>query len=216
MGSHAMAVALQRSDPPTLGEAHDSLREILAQPEFQPPGETLLDRIKEWAWDLLTSLLGRLGIEGVVGEAVQWILLATIAIGVAMVLLYIVRALLRDAAGSGRRPSSDDLTVAGPASDRARRALEEAARAADRGDFAGAMRRLYLGVIYTLDAADQLRFAERKTAGEYARELKPAELRRGWRTLVARFYPVAYGGRAATRDGWVAMRDAADTLGVPR
>lgn len=207
---------------PTVAEARAALVEILRAPEFQPPAETLLSRVLEqlqtWRDEFFQWLFQKLGLGGEAVETVGWIVLGLIGLGLALVLYFVVRSLLR-AARDGRGRGGDEppgLTVGDAASARARAALDAARRAAERGDLAAAMDALYLGVLYHLDGVGRLRFAERKTAGEYAREFGAPDQRGTWRSLVGAFQPVAFGGRPPTDSAWRSMRAAADELGVPR
>ena len=164
--------------------------------------------LKYWA---LRQLGNWVGDSEVTGLVLVWII-----IGIAVALLVsIVWSVVRPTAvgkRGGRRGATSGAVLTTPRFD-AR--LEKARELAAGGRFAEAMSALYQATCLWLDHGGHARYEDDKTGGDYAREMTSGELRSGFRQLLGRFYPVAYGGRAASADSYDRMRHSATELGVP-
>ncbi|QDU68589.1 DUF4129 domain-containing protein [Engelhardtia mirabilis] len=206
---------------PTAARAREALLEILTAPEFQPSPVTWLSRIqdqlRQWRDEFLMWIVRQLGLSDGAGDVFAWVVLGVLAVVLALVIFAVVRAVLKNSGRLGQAPErAADITVVGPATGRAGAALAAARAAAASGNFEGAMHHLYLGALWHLDDAGLVRFEERKTSGEYGRELPRGDRRDAWRAMLGSFHPVAFGGRDATGEHWSSMRSAADGLGVPQ
>ncbi len=190
---------------------------VLARPEFNPPPETALDRLREWLsgqWDAWYGALRRLLLEGV-GDVVMtsWVI-ETIVIALIVALLVVLARRLprmrRRARPLDGVPAAADDPTAG-----ARAQLVAAATAAAAGRYLDAAHALYLGVVLWLSASGHLRFDDATTGEEYARVLPREGVGGPFRALLATFYPLAFGDRPATTEAYARMRAAATAMGVP-
>lgn len=157
---------------PPAGEIGDTLREILAGPEFvtfvPPDSNPLLSRLFGWVMDAISDLLewilGFLGGGGsglVTALAVLIPLLALIAAGV--VLMRRRRAAAKRTAPDGSPDEPVPVTASewfGLASERA-----------GRGYLRSAATALYQGFLLTLDQRGTVAFHPSKTPGDYTREI---------------------------------------------
>lgn len=197
-------------------EVFRRIDEVLAGDEFRVAETSPLlewwqgvaERVREMlaqVFDLLDQALG--GAEG--GRAVVVVLtLAAVAL-VAWALWTVVRNRRREERAEPRSETGGGGAQGPPAAD-----LALAAELAAAGRYGEAMHALYRGVLLWLDWSGAARYDDGKTGGEYARELSSA-LARPFKGLLRCFYPVAFGGRAADRRAFDAMRGAASDLGVP-
>lgn len=202
---------------PAPGAIEEALGRVLARPEFAPPVDGVADELWRWLarqWETAWSWLRRAFLDGL-GEVVatSWLVeLVVVVLVVAAVTLLLRRLRHRLPAGTvgdrGTRPV-DDATRA------ARERLAAAAAAATAGRHLEAARALYLGVVLWLAARGQVRFDDATTGEEYARALARDAVRTPFRTLLAAFYPLAFGERPATADVYARMREAASAMGVP-
>ena len=208
------------TDPPTVDQARAALEEILARPEFAEPEEGFFERFRRealsWILDKLTDLLGWMGLDSGLASSLAsslgWLVLGLLVAGLCAIL--IVHFKRREARPRTERHEDLGGGLVGGIG-QAVILLESARDLASQGAWAEAQSLLYAGAVHALDEKGRLRFAERKTAREYGREL-PAELRSAWRRLLEDFEPVAYGDRTADEQSWQRARSAADELGVPR
>lgn len=202
---------------PAPGAIEETLARVLARREFAPPPEGVGDELWRWLarqWDSTWSWIRRAFLEGL-GDVVgtSWLVeLIVVLLVVAAVVLLIRRLRQRLPAGTvfaPAAPPADDATRA------ARDRLAAAAAAAAAGRHLEAARALYLGVVLWLSACGQVRFDDATTGEEYARALPRDAARGPFRTLLAAFYPLAFGERPATADVYARMRSAASAMGVP-
>lgn len=209
-----------QATPPTVERGQDLLREILARPEYAPPPRTWIDelreRLAEWRDELLRSILDAIGLPDGLGESARDVLMvAALAALVAATIWVVARA-----ARSETEPEALDELVGAddpldPIGLGARRLIQSAEAHAARGEWVRALELLYSGCLGSLDARGRVRFEARKTAREYARELRDAE-RDDWRRLVGACEPVVYGEHAEARAAWLEARAAAEALGALR
>lgn len=188
----------------------EEIERVLARPDFADleagAFEDLLLR--------LVAFLERIGASDFLGSVLRTVILVAgvTAIALAVRAVLAARGAAEAERGAGAAPDAA-ATVAGPAG----AALALARELAAAGRHAEAMHALYRGALLWLDQLGHARFDEGKTGGDYAREVarSAAPLARPFRGLLARFYPVAFGGRRADPAAWSAMRSAATELGVP-
>ncbi len=202
---------------PAPGAIEEALARVLARREFAPPPESVGDDLWRWLvrqWSAAWSWLRRVMLEGL-GDVVgtSWLVeLIVVVLAIAATVL-VVRRLRQRPPPSG--VVATEAAVPDDATRTARERLAAAAAAADAGRHLEAARALYLGVVLWLAARGQVRFDDATTGEEYARAL-PRDVARGpFRTLLAAFYPLAFGERPATADVYARMRDAASAMGVP-
>jgi hypothetical protein len=202
---------------PAPGDITAALDRVLARPEFNPPPETALDRLRQWLteqWNAWWDALRKLLFEGI-GDVVttSWVIETIVIALVVALLVVLVRRLPRRTRRAGDvdvvPPAADDATAG------ARAQLAAAAAAAAAGRFLEAAHALYLGAVLWLAAAGHLRFDDATTGEEYARALPRAGFGGPFRALLATFYPLAFGDRPATTEAYARMRAAATAMGVP-
>jgi Domain of unknown function (DUF4129) len=178
-------------------QALERLQAILARPEYHvgrdlPWWQQLLAPLIAYAWNLLSQLIALVvnsasGHEGSLGLVV----LVVSAAAVIAALVYLVRAVrlsvvreteLRGASLAERRERSDQL-------------WQSAQQLAAAGDFAQALRLLYLSALYALDEHALLHVEFNLTNREHAQRLKQAypALGDSFTELVDRYERVRYG-----------------------
>lgn len=156
------------------------LQEILSRPEYQTPGESpfakylrdLRDRILKFFAELIESLFG-----GAKGEAfstgLRIVIVAAGALAVILLGRALVLALLRRGRGAKRdkvKKTKRVKTVLGEEIDESTTADDVAAGAralAAQGDFRGAIRRLFVALIFGLDERGLVRLHAGATNREY-------------------------------------------------
>lgn len=185
-------------------EALARLREILARPEYQ------VDRSLPWwqqllapVWDFLWSALARLfqtaretasGQEGLYGLGV----LALCVVAIAVAGTYLVRA-ARLAVVRESRVARASLAERRERSDRLSQAAQQAAAA---GDYAEAIRLLYLSVLYAMDERALLHVEANLTNREHAQRLRTMRpsLGDGFSQVVEQYDRVRYGRAPVSAD----------------
>jgi hypothetical protein len=204
---------------PSVDLVQAALEAILARPEYAPPRETWLDRVREqlaeWRDGFLSQLLDWFGLGALrasdLGPTLGLVLLVLLlALGARIALRVAGRErsrtrLAADGAGAAELDTGSPDQV-----------LARARQAAAEGRYGAAIALLYAGALAHLDGRGELRFARAKTPREYERELTSSTHRRHWRSLVREFEPVTFGGRAADAARYAAMRREADALEVPQ
>jgi hypothetical protein len=187
-------------------EALQQLHAILARPEYQfdrslPWWQQLLAPLLDFAWRLLSQLIQLVldtsaGREGGLGLGV---LIGSVLV-LAVALLYLVRAVrlsvmreaaLRGASLAERRERSDQL-------------WQTAQQLAATGQYAEAVRCLYLSALYALDERALLHVEFSLTNREHAQRLKRAypSLGDSFGELVERYERVRYGQADVAPDGF--------------
>jgi hypothetical protein len=216
LGASGAAFAV---DLPSEATTEAALDRVFARPEFAParenPAAGIFLRILRAIAHLLHEFWQKLE-RGLEVPWLKWLVLGAVVALLVAVLLRLVRTVLRPAAplrGSSRSPSFSPGIV--------RERLEAASHLSAAADHAGAGRfleavqALYAGVVLWFDEAGHARYEPSKTGEDYARDLRTSTLSAPFRSLLRVFYPLEFGGRAATRDAYERMRAIASQLGVP-
>lgn len=168
-----------------------ALESIYGRPEFlRVERRTLVEIVAEW----LVGLLERMG------EAAPWldpvgdalyVILAAVGLLLVVRIALGVRRLLHGSRATPR--AAESAPGAGLDSATQRRAADEAAR---RGNYAAAVRALYLYVVARLHERGVVRYHESKTGGDYLLEARRPEGLAGFLRDVER---VVFGGRPCDR-----------------
>jgi uncharacterized protein DUF4129 len=187
-------------------QALDRLQAILARPEYRfddttPWWQQLVTPLLESAWSLLGRLIELIvasstGREGVIGIVV--LVLACVCVLAA--LAYLIRAIrlsvardsaLRSASLAERRERSDQL-------------YQAAQQAAGAGNYAQAVRLLYLSALYALDERELLHVERSLTNREHAERLRLAHpaVADSFADLVDRYERVRYGRAAVAAEAF--------------
>jgi hypothetical protein len=161
-----VAGGLARQQDPD--EARRRAEEILARPEFQPPGRSPVERVLDWVFDRLDELFGRLGGIGGGGSAglIGWLLLAA---GAATLVALVVTAVRRRP-----RRSPRDVKRAAVVVDRSREPRDwrdEAAGHAAAGRWKDALRCRYRALVGDLARRGLLDEIPGRTTGEERSQL---------------------------------------------
>ena len=199
-------------------EIADTLREILAGPEFvtfvAPDSDPLLSRLIGFVLDALGDLivwlrdfLGEDGSGLLQALAVLIPVLALVAAGV--IIVRHRRAAIRRADEDG--PAAEQLPTT------AREWLGMASERARQGYFRSAATALYQGFLLTLDQRGTLAFHPSKTPGDYSREISggygagtdPVTGRR----FLNSFQGFSFGHESPTGDGYRALAELAREAG---
>ncbi len=216
-----MPLGVQDAAGPLPGrdEVFPAIERVLAAAEFAVAEPSsleafLLELQQKWqellAW-FVQTLASALGGSETAAQGVAILFVLGVAALAGYVLWHIFQARGAEERGTVRGRELPGASVAElPAAE-----LTAASELARAGRYAEAMHGLYRGVLLWLDELGHARFDEGKTGGEYARELRAAELRPPFKALLSSFYPVAFGGRAGGDSAWRAMRAAASSMGVP-
>lgn len=194
-------------------EVRAAVRDVLADPAFDPPGRSLLDRALAWVGDLLQSAWEWLFPEGVpAGERwVAWLVVGAGTVALATVVIRFVRARRRDGRDGIRRTSRARADRPRSAAEWLQRARERAAEGALRE----AATAVYRGVLVHLEGQGLLRVQDWKTPGDYAMEVQAAE--GPWpafRDFLGDFLRVAFGSRPPGPDDVRRLEDRARTAGL--
>ncbi len=150
--------------PPDPASVRRVAHDIVSRPEFQPPPESPIDRLRRWVGSEIAravdaALSGRVGLLGAV-------LLVAIAALVIYLMVRVFRGVYRDPIARGvvldgtRRPSADWLA--------------EALSCERQGDWRGALRARYRALVAELARRGLVEEVAGRTAGEYRRELRVA------------------------------------------
>jgi hypothetical protein len=133
-------------------------RDILARPEFRPPPQSPIDRVRQWLAQKLTELITNL----LRGSGLTWIgLLAVVAVTSGLVYLAV-----RAARGTTGNPVHRGYAVLGATRSTADW-LAEAAACEGRGDWRGALRCRYRALVADLAARGLVEEIPGRTTGEY-------------------------------------------------
>lgn len=166
------------------------VREVLSQPKFQAPGESIWDVWLARALAWLASVLGR-AVDLVGGPVVAGLL--ALGLLAALTAVAVSRIARRRAATIEERISLDRILEEGldPAElDRL------AAEAAEREDWSAAVRARFVAGLARLDRRGVIRYRRGATTGQLARQVDTPVFDR----LAADFDAIRYGGRDATAD----------------
>lgn len=200
---------LEGSPRHATAQDRQQLEEILKRPEFQERGENPVsafiretrDQLLKWLSDLLKPLFG-----GATGEGLGFGLRILIILGAGLALALLGRAVWqavgrrRSAAVRGRKVIfGEEIDESTTASD-----LAAQARAlAGKGDYRGAVRRLFVALIYQLDERDLVRLRPQATNREYLALVRRFDrLHPIMSTLTDTFERVWYGEAAVDRGAY--------------
>ena len=171
---------LRRAEAGASGEienSRDKIREILSRPAYQPERETavgafvknVLRRIRGFFGEIYLALQRLLEkIFGVGGQG-GWIPKALLIVVLAAAVIVIARMALRLRVPRAKRKKKTRLILGEEvAADGTSRELADAALAAARaGDFRGAVRKLYVSLLYELNERNLIELDESATNHEY-------------------------------------------------
>ncbi|MEK8132290.1 DUF4129 domain-containing protein [Paenibacillus filicis] len=189
----------------------DKLSEILSRDEFagylrERPSPLLgwLERM----WEKLFGLFPDVGLPPGTSKLLAYTVLGIVLVLLGAAILWLIRSaiLLR---------RSRMRSVFGSAADLDRSSAvyrEEAERLAAAGDYAEAVRRMFLGLLLQLDEQGWVRAEKWKTNREYIEELldsKPG-LAASFADVAALFEHVVYGGGEVSSSDYVRLRDMAE------
>jgi hypothetical protein len=76
-------------------EIRETIREILARPEFRPPPKTLFERVSDWVFEQIAKLLG-VFVSGGTGTVIAWVLFAIAAAAFIFFVYRSIRSTRRD------------------------------------------------------------------------------------------------------------------------
>ena len=190
--------------PPTeLDTARKNLSEIFARREFRGlSGPSLWEqwkqRIERWLLTKLAALLRLLHVNGAVGSAFAWGVIA-----LSFVLL--AYSVWRNLARRTRKASMQIEPTSSP--DQSRGWAEEALAAADRGDYREAIRCGYWAAVTRLEDVGILTYDRSHTPRELLRLLHSHPREQTWLSeLTGRFEAVWYGYRPASAADWYSAR----------
>ncbi|MGD8863289.1 MAG: DUF4129 domain-containing protein [Myxococcales bacterium] len=138
-----------------------------------------------------------------------WVLMALAVIGTLLMVVYVTsrkraeRAPLPRSRGEG----IDVVTDREPASH-----LDDAAALAERGDFRGALRALYVATLVTLDRRGMIEFDPAKTNWHYLRAMPRGDTRKAFATFTRVFDHKWYGHEPAGPEDYRRCRRMADVI----
>ena len=203
---------------PSAESVREAVERVLSRPEFRKEAPSVWTSILDSIGDALDGIFDALGdalggtLTSVLSERIVLVVLLLVLGAVALRLAWSALQLQASGAGGRRAPAGAAPADADDTDGHAQTDLAEAERLARAGAFAGAMHALYRGTLLDLDRQGRVRLERFKTGADYATDLGPA-LAPAFRSLLAAYSPVAFGGREAREPEWQAMRRAASSLG---
>ena len=192
-------------------EARARVDEILARREFRPPEENaiaryiadLRKRIGQMLEELLARLFGNGGAESI-GTVLRVVIVGAGLLALIMLVRAVVQAVQRRKVDGPRKKRK--RTVLGEEVDESTTAADLAAAAralAASGDFRGAVRKLFVAIIYQLDERGLVRLRAESTNREYLALVRGFEpLHPVMATMTDVFERVWYGGTEIDRSGY--------------
>jgi hypothetical protein len=143
-------------------QVREAVREVLSRPEFRQPDRPLLDRLFDWALEMIGRLLAVLGGSGA-GGIIGLILLALVLVGVGVLAARFSRGLtpspeVAAALPGGVRRSAADWRAEAEAHERT-------------GAWRQAVRSRYRALVADLVSRGLIEEVPGRTAGEYRREV---------------------------------------------
>ena len=185
-------------------QALSVLRDILARPEYQvdrsvPWWQQLLEPVVDFVWSAAAALIQTLldtgnGREGLYGLGVLALCGAVLAFAAS----YLIRAIRLTVVGESQVGRAN----LAQRRERSERLWQSAQQLAADGQFAGAVRLLYLSALYALDERALLQVEANLTNREHAQRLRSAHpsLGDGFGHLVEQYDRVRYGHTPVSRD----------------
>ncbi len=207
--------------PPSPERVAAALKSVLSRPEFQKRGPSLIERFREWLYEILRKLgfhwdTPSLGSSG--AKTTQLIVLGLAILGFLFLILYVARRLDRRL----RRETVAPAEAFTAADATASALLRDADACAERGEYREALERLMVGTLLHLRDAKAMEYRPNRTNWENLRVLSrdfPPVAARHLRTTAHLFDRKWYGVqevdlgeyRAAASD-LAEARAAADAL----
>jgi Domain of unknown function (DUF4129) len=205
------AEALSYEGPGTnAAEAETKLSKILDRPEFKgATTPSLWDqaraRINRWIFEHIIKLLNLLHISQKTGDTIAWVVL-----GLAIVALFY--AVYRWMTNSAK--PADFCAEAPPMASDARRWIQEALAAADRGDFREAVHCAYWASVAHLEDLRMLPRDRTRTPRESLRLLDQHPNEQGvLQTITRSFELIWYGYRPVSAAEWLGTREQLEKMG---
>jgi hypothetical protein len=209
MRQHAAALALPSSGP-NAGEADIKLTKILERGEFQAAAgpsdwDLLKARINRWIFEHIIRLLRLLHIREKTGNMIAW---GVISVAVVLLFYVVFLRLLKSAKGVSFRAEVE------AASSQARQWVQEAAAAADRGDYREAIHCAYWASVARLEDTRLLPTDRSRTPRESLRLLEQHPKEQGILQAITRnFELIWYGYRPASATEWAGAKELMEKMG---
>ncbi len=184
----------------------EDLQAILAGKEYQiynrenrNPLADLLQGLKDWLYSILKNIFPQ---ADVAHKTAEWLTYGIVALGVLFLCLMFFLLLSRFARQNRLVPQR--MVLAKGVTSTVQHHLVEAQGLAERGEYASALRHLFLGFILYLDENRWIEAKAWKTNWEYFAELKDRapQLANSFTTLAVKFEEAMYGGRSISRDDY--------------
>jgi Domain of unknown function (DUF4129) len=210
MRDDAERMGAQREDAASRAAADAKLKEILGRREFNaatgPTEMQLLQaRIRRWILQTIIGLFDRLHISQATGNLIAWVV-----IGAATIVLFVViyQRLKKTPERAEFRAEAE--FVAGDS----RHWLQEAMRAAERGDYREAMHCGYWAAVARLEDLRLLPQDRARTPRESLRLLDRNPKEQGFlRAITGRFELIWYGYHPATAEDWGLAKEQLEKMG---
>lgn len=179
-------------------DARRAAEEILDDPAYATPEQSLLDRGLEWLFDRIADFTDS-AVGGGIGELLGWVL-AIAVLGAAVLLLVRVLRLPRMRA----RPMVEDLEYGTESHRDPSVWLDEAARSAAEGDHRAAVRCRHQALVGAITQRQVVEPVPGRTAGEYRDRVvvERPQVSQTMRSLTDRFDAVWYGGDPIDDQGY--------------
>ena len=209
--SHSMNKLLSLSASytmPSPQEIEEKMERILSAPEFKEQ----TDYIGQFILDLFEKIFGNLSIGGERAQVIAVAVFIATALLLALMIVFAVRHISKHMGKSINALGPKENISPGKLS--ADEALAMAKKEAEKENYAGAIKWLFLDVLLSLHIQSYIVLHESKTNRQYFYELKKNrfELLGLFEDLVRRFNSIRYGGRQATREDYLYWSDAADRI----
>jgi hypothetical protein len=197
-------------------QVREEVTEILARDEFREfakaENRTIADLLERFFRWLREQGVG----EGQTQEPATelprlspWVLMALAVIGTLLIVVY-VTSRKRAALSPRPRPRREGIEVV---TDREpAHYLDDAATLAERGDFRGALRALYVATLVTLDRRGMIEFDPARTNWQYLRTMPRGDTRRAFATFTRVFDHKWYGHEPAGPEDYRRCRRMADVI----
>lgn len=216
--------------------AQATLKNVLSQPEFNDPWENLrklVTQLQQWLSrtlkPIMPSVMAVLRFIGriltPIGRALVWLgqqfvsflawigsLPLSVMIAIAIVLLIILICYLLHLLAPYRprlSPSVQVEPIRQLRQEDPRTLLVQAEAVAERGDYTGALKLVYLALLISLDRLNLLRFDESRTNWEYIEHLRRsgnAHIAKAFEPITQLFDRCVYAQRGATQDEYQHVR----------
>jgi uncharacterized protein DUF4129 len=201
---------LGSSETKSAKRAEEKLQHILGRSEFQEAaGPSAMDRLRaqinRWIFEHLLRLLSRLHISRRTGNYFSWgvIVLAIVAV------FYVLYRWLSQSTGEVKFKAETE-----PMTSDVRHWLQEALKAAERGDYREAIHCGYWASVARLEEMRVLPRDRARTPRESLRLLEHNPREQGvLQTVTRSFEPIWYGYRPASHEEWAATKEQLEKMG---